>query len=130
MSERMSDSDITTELARERSREASERTFMSWIRTSLTLIGFGFGVGKVHQYIQTAFPDINLDPVKHTRLFGAAFMLLGAFSLIGAGIQHWQTLRRIKRMEFKYVRTWPLTETVAVFALLIGLVALIELLLL
>ena len=105
----MNNTEITTELARERSREASERTLMSWIRTSLTLIGFGFGVGKVHQYLQTGFPDMNLDPVKHTRLFGGAFMLLGAFCLIGAGLQHWQALKRIKRLEFKYFPTWPLT---------------------
>jgi uncharacterized membrane protein YidH (DUF202 family) len=35
---------IATELARERTREAADRTLMAWIRTSLSLIGFGFGI--------------------------------------------------------------------------------------
>ena len=119
-------SNLTNDLARERSREASDRTLMSWIRTSLTLIGFGFGVGKVDQYMKTAFPDINLDSIRSTRLFGGAFMLLGAFCLIGAGIQHWQALRRLKGSDFKYVQPWPLTETVAAVTLLIGLIAFLE----
>jgi putative membrane protein len=123
MTSEMDHSNTADNLARERSREASDRTLMAWIRTSLALIGFGFGVGKASQYMETAFPDINLNPIKGTRLFGGAFMLLGAFCLIGAGIQHWQALRRLKRSEFRYVQTWPLTETVAVITLLIGLLA-------
>ena len=38
--------DVATELARERDREAADRTLMAWIRTSLSLIGFGFGIAK------------------------------------------------------------------------------------
>ena len=37
----------TTELARVRTREAADRTLMAWIRTSLSLIGFGFTANKV-----------------------------------------------------------------------------------
>ena len=75
----------------------------------MTLIGFGFGIGKVHHYLETAFPDMNLNPVKHTRFFGVAFILFGVFCPIGAGLQHWKALKGIKRLEFKYVPTWPLT---------------------
>ena len=124
-----SGSDTTTELARERNREASDRTFMSWIRTSLALIGFGFGLGKVHSYMEAAFPDIDLNPVANIRLYGGAFMALGAFCLIGAGIQHWQALRKIKRLDFTYDPPWPLTGAVAAIIFLIFLVAFIELLL-
>ena len=38
--------DVATELARERTRQAADRTLMAWIRTSLSLIGFGFGIAK------------------------------------------------------------------------------------
>jgi uncharacterized membrane protein YidH (DUF202 family) len=41
--------DFSTELARERSREAADRTLMAWIRTALGLIGFG--VGKFYGYL-------------------------------------------------------------------------------
>ncbi|MFN9624229.1 MAG: YidH family protein, partial [Cyanobacteriota bacterium] len=35
---------LTNELAKERNRDAAERTLMAGIRTSLSLISFGFGV--------------------------------------------------------------------------------------
>ena len=35
-----------TELTKERNRLAADRTLMAWIRTSLSLIGFGFGIGE------------------------------------------------------------------------------------
>ncbi len=33
-----------TDLAKYRSRAATDRTLMAWMRTSLSLIGFGFGI--------------------------------------------------------------------------------------
>ena len=47
-------SNIANELARERNREAAERTLMAWIRTALALIGFGFGIGKLAAYMDAA----------------------------------------------------------------------------
>jgi len=38
---------LNNELAKERSRAAAERTMMAWIRTSLSLISFGFGLDKI-----------------------------------------------------------------------------------
>ena len=42
-----SSGNIATELAKERNRAAADRTLNSWIRTSLALIGFGFGLSKI-----------------------------------------------------------------------------------
>lgn len=38
---------LTDKLARRRNRDAAERTLMAWIRTCLSLIGFGFGLDKI-----------------------------------------------------------------------------------
>ena len=38
---------LTNELARQRNRDAAERTLMAWIRTALALISFGFGLDKI-----------------------------------------------------------------------------------
>ena len=38
---------LTDKLARQRNRDAAERTLMAWIRTCLSLIGFGFGLDKI-----------------------------------------------------------------------------------
>ena len=40
---------LTNELARERNREAADRTLLAWIRTSLALISFGFGIERIGQ---------------------------------------------------------------------------------
>ncbi len=45
--------DLSNELAKERSRQASDRTLMAWVRTSLSLIGFGFAIAS--------FRDILLE---------------------------------------------------------------------
>ncbi|WP_416244525.1 YidH family protein [Crocosphaera sp. XPORK-15E] len=41
-----------TELAKYRSRAAADRTLMAWIRTSLSLIGFGFGIPTIVRTIE------------------------------------------------------------------------------
>ena len=41
------DANESTQLARERNSAAADRTLMAWIRTSLSLIGFGFGIGII-----------------------------------------------------------------------------------
>lgn len=38
---------LTNELAKQRNRDAAERTLMAWIRTCLSLISFGFGLDKI-----------------------------------------------------------------------------------
>jgi len=43
--------DASTDLAFERSRLASERTLMAWIRTSLSMISFGFTIYKFFEYL-------------------------------------------------------------------------------
>ena len=62
--------DSSTELARERSREAADRTLMACIRTALALIGFG--VGKFYGYLHDAGLHERLDPIRSTLSLGPA----------------------------------------------------------
>ena len=46
MDEQPPKKNLANELARERSREAAHRTLMAWVRTTLSLIGFGFAIAN------------------------------------------------------------------------------------
>ena len=111
----------TTELARGRSRDATERTLMAWIRTGLALIGFGFGIGKAQDYLEKIHPDRIYDPVHGARIFGGAFITLGVLAVLVAVIQYRRRLSQIKQDVFVYSESLPLSEVVAVILLLIGL---------
>jgi putative membrane protein len=59
-----------TELTKERNRLAADRTLMAWIRTSLSLIGFGFG--KVYEYLNSVGVHDSVDPIRSTLISAAA----------------------------------------------------------
>ena len=121
---------ITNELAKERSREAADRTLMAWVRTALSLIGFGFAIAS--------FRDILLEgglirnPHKEFNgalVFGLSFVSLGVLGLLGATIQHWNILQHLKQDDFSYTGFRPLAFVTAILLILIGLFAFIAVLL-
>jgi len=111
----------TTEFARLRSRDATERTLMAWIRTGLALIGFGFGIGKAQDYLEQIHPDRIYDPIHGARIFGGALITLGVLAVLMAIFQYRRRLRQIKQNVFVYSEPLPLSEVIAVILLLIGL---------
>jgi putative membrane protein len=86
--------DSSTELARERSREAADPTLMACIRTALAL---GFGVGKVIRLSPRRQAARASDPIRSMLSFGASFIVLGTLSLLEAVVQHARVLPRIHR---------------------------------
>jgi len=68
---------VANELAKERNREAAERTLMAWIRTALSLIGFGFGIGKLAAYLDATGLHTSRDPVHASLIFGSSFIVVG-----------------------------------------------------
>lgn len=115
------ETDPSTELARERTREAADRTLMAWIRTSLSLIGFGFGIGKGFDLLSTALPEKQLDPLRGGLVVAISFIALGMFGLLGAIIEYVLTLKALKQGTFTYKGPRVLTLVVAVLLLVIGL---------
>ncbi|PSR19135.1 hypothetical protein C8255_03945 [filamentous cyanobacterium CCP3] len=94
-------SNPNTELAKERNRAAEERTLMAWIRTSLALIGFGFGIERIVAAIYQTLGDA-VNPLPLSRILGLSFVALGTFSLLSAALDHNHQLRRIQRNDLVY----------------------------
>ena len=82
MSENLKKTSTADELARERNRAAADRTLMAWIRTALSLIAFGFSIGKISEYLQKVNPERVLDSINSAQIFGEAFISLGVLALL------------------------------------------------
>ena len=105
---------LSDELARERSRQAADRTLMAWIRTTLSLIGFGFGIANFRAILVNT--GIVNNPREHANLalaFGLSFIGLGVLGLMAATLQHWNILQHLKKNDFEYTGFRPLTVRVA-----------------
>src|SRR5271154_4403336 len=72
---------------------AAERTLLAWIRTGLTIMGFGFVVARfglflsllAAQRMPSATPE---SPSHFSSGIGIALVLIGAISMLFAAIQH------------------------------------------
>ena len=119
---------LANELAKERNREAAERTLMAWIRTALSLIGFGFGIGKLDAYLEAAGLHTRFDLPHSTMIFGASFIVVGILGLIAAIVQHTRILNRLSQSDFAYNAMRPIAMTVASLLILIGVFGLVAIL--
>ena len=128
MSDKPAAGNIANELARERNREAAERTLMAWIRTALSLIGFGFGIGKLDDYLQGAGLHTRFDVPHSSLIFGASFIVVGILGLLAAIVKHARILKRLSRPNFAYNAMRPIAMTVAALLMLIGVFGLIAIL--
>lgn len=126
------ENDTTTnqknELAKERTRESADRTLNAWIRTSISLIGFGFAIAKLYQYVETGYERETgriLDPSHAPLFFGAAFMILGLLGTVGAVIQYRHVLDRIRSGRFTYMEFQRLPQIMAIAVVVIGVFGLV-----
>ena len=116
---------LTNELAKERNRAAAERTLMAWIRTSLSLISFGFGVDKVIGAINRSRWGDSARADLSVRLMAIAFILTGIGALAAATLQHKRILRRLMRDDFTYEEATSLGIATAIALMAIGVLCLI-----
>ena len=113
---------ITNELAKERNRAAAERTLMAWIRTSLSLISFGFGIDRIVAAIHGAF-ETKVDPFHLSRILGLSFIIIGTLALFVAALNHRQDLKQIERGRFTYQSRLSLSFVVAIALMGVGVFA-------
>lgn len=111
-----------TELAKERNRAAQERTLMAWIRTSLTLISFGFGIERIVSILNQNLGGIP-NPIRLSRILGISFIALGTFSLLAAAFDYRYQLKRIQRNDLLYQSRKSATLIVAYVLAFLGMIA-------
>ena len=104
-------------LALDRTRLASERTLMAWVRTALSMIGFGFTIYKFLQAIQQQSTVPVLYP-QAPRNVGLALVGIGTFAVVVACVQHWKYVRKLSPEQ--PCRPWDLASIVAILIGLLG----------
>lgn len=112
---------IQAELAKKRNRAAAERTLMAWIRTSLALISFGFGIDQIVATLNRG--GEGNDSARLTRFLGLFFVALGTSAMLAAAIQHKNELRHIRQEDYAYIPERSISLIVAIALFGIGLFA-------
>ena len=110
-----------TDWAAFNTRFASERTMMAVLRTSLSLISFGFTIYKVFESVIHSMGDASPFRFKGPRRFGMTLVGIGLFVLIAGGWQHWLFLRELKR-EANVPFPWSVSLVAAFLLTITGIV--------
>jgi|SRR5215469_7808800 len=109
-----------TDLAIQRTNMAAERSLMAWIRTSLSMIGFGFTIYKFFQYLPEELAAGNIRRPQAPRNLGLTLIALGTLALVAAIWQHLTFLRTVRASGKPHI--WSISFVVAIFVVLIGII--------
>lgn len=86
--------DASTQLSIHRTQIASERTLMAWVRTAVSLIGFGFSIPKFFGYLEATEP-VDVAGGLSPKFLGVALIGLGTLGLAGGIAEHLRLLQLI-----------------------------------
>jgi putative membrane protein len=119
---------LTNELARERNREATDRTLLAWIRTSLAMISLGFGIERLGQAALSLDGKVaGFSPLK-TQVFGTTLILLGITATLAGMWEHRAMLAAIRRDDYRYADRLPIARFMGWAVVLVGSAAVLAML--
>ena len=119
---------LANELARERNREAADRTLLAWIRTSLALISFGFGIERLGQAAIELDGKLAGFSAIRTRIGGAVLVALGIAATLAGMWEHRRMLQAIASDDYRYADRPPIARYMAMALVAVGLAALVVIL--
>ena len=108
-----------TDLAVQRTNMAADRSLMAWIRTSLSMIGFGFTIYKFFQYLPEDIAAGKVARPQAPRNLGLSLIALGTAALVAATWQHANFLKEIGSPQ-RLCKS--ISFVVAIFVILIGVI--------
>jgi putative membrane protein len=88
-------SSASTLLATDRTRLAHDRTLMAWVRTSTSLISFGFTIYKFFQYLQQQ-QGAPREGLLGPRQYGTLMIIIGIVALFFATLQHRRDMKTLR----------------------------------
>jgi putative membrane protein len=120
--------DRNTQLALQRSFLATERTLMAWIRTSISMIGFGFTLAKLFQSLAWSNVLIRGPAGNVWTAEGAGLLLisLGTFALVVAIFDHDREMKQLRAAGLP--ARFSLSLAVASVLAILGVMALLSVL--
>jgi putative membrane protein len=114
--------DLSTELAKVRTGAAYDRTLMAWIRTALSLIGFGIGI---FEYTEKTGGDTIF---KSSKLVGLSMVILGIVASFMAIRENQKNHTQLLNSEISYKGKSTLSKGIGYALIVIGLMAVIHIL--
>jgi putative membrane protein len=105
-----------------RTLQANERTLLAWVRTSISLMTFGFVIAKIGIWLPrlNTRPDLHASPQLESTWVGGVFLVLGVVANALAVTRY--SLARRAILTGKQVGAGPLPMIMAVLVTLFGIV--------
>lgn len=98
---------------------ANERTFLAWVRTSISLMGFGVVIAKLRFLVFSPGGSLSLGPHAGTRstLLGLAFAVAGLLTLLVAFLHYERTRQDIEAGDYRASSRLMLVFVAVIFLL-------------
>ena len=103
---------------------AAERTFLAWIRTGLSLMGFGFVVARFGLFLVQSAAASHTPAIKSYGFsiwVGTAMVLVGVFVTLTSALRHIRIINGLNRGDDVVGRPSYTAVTLAVILALVGL---------
>jgi putative membrane protein len=107
---------VQANLARERNRIAADRSLLSFVRNSLTLISVGVGVEQVIRLISPADATALWVRILDLTLIG-----LGVLNLVLAALDYQGELKRLEQPEYYFTARWSLSGVTGLILVIIAI---------
>lgn len=87
---------LPTDLGEMRTIMAADRTLMAWVRTSLSMLSFGF---TIYKFLQAMSEDGKVAESHSPQRVGLFLVGIGVLAMLLGTLSYWATLRDLNRTE-------------------------------